>query len=625
MNSCSVLSLSVTLLAIAHFSPSAAAALVQPSAKLLNRELNGAPKPTSNASIPPTLGSGDRSLDSELLYQEPTAPDLTAPEPTDLELAQLPPSLEPQPEPQLPPPLPPPADLLPSPPPDTTPEPPGEVPATLLIERFEVRGSTVFSPEELAEVTAPFTNRPLSFAELLQARSAITQLYIDADYVTSGAIIPPQTLSGDVRVVIIEVVEGQLEDINISGNRRLNASYIRDRLAIAAGPPLNVRQLLEGLQLLQIDPLIRSISADLQAGTRLGTNILEVQVVEADSFNTALSVDNGRSPSVGSVRRQIELNQANLLGLGDGLSIGYTHTTGSDGLDLSYTLPVNPRNGTLRFVLGLTDSTVVEEPFDVLQIQSDSRYLELTYRQPIVQTPTEELAVGITASQQQSQTEIGLGDLGPFPLSRGADREGRTRVTALRFFQEWSKRSSRQVLAARSQFSVGLDLFGATVNSAAPDGRFVAWRGQGQWVRLLAPDTLLLVRGDVQLADSELLSLEQFGLGGQSSVRGYRQDFNLADSGLLLSGELRIPVLRVPEVNGLLQVAPFIDAGTTWNFGADPVNPTLIGVGVGLLWRMDDLTARLDVGFPLVSPDSSSRDSTLQEDGIYFSINYSPF
>jgi hemolysin activation/secretion protein len=38
------------------------------------------------------------------------------------------------------------------------------------------------------------------------------------------------------------------------------------------------------------------------------------------------------------------------------------------------------------------------------------------------------------------------------------------------------------VLAARSQLSAGLDLFDATVNEDAPDGKFVAWRGQLQWL-----------------------------------------------------------------------------------------------------------------------------------------------
>ncbi|NJN89591.1 MAG: ShlB/FhaC/HecB family hemolysin secretion/activation protein [Leptolyngbyaceae cyanobacterium SL_5_14] len=490
---------------------------------------------------------------------------------------------------------------------------------------FEVVGSTVFDDATLAEATAPFTNRPISFAELLQARSAVTQLYIDAGYVTSGALIPPQTLEDGI--VTIQVVEGSLEEIVVTGNRRLNSRYIRERLELAAEPPLNVPRLLEGLQLLQLDPLIENISAELSAGLRPGTSLLQVEVTEADTFAVQLSADNGRSPTVGSFRRRIQVSEANLLGLGDGLSIGYSNTEGSDGLDASYTLPLNPRNGTLNFSYGTTSSEVIEDPFNFLDIQSESRYYEITYRQPLILTPTEEFALSLTASRRESESEFLeelIGEALPFP-SLGADAEGRTRVSALRFSQEWTRQGSRQVWAARSQFSLGLDALNSTVNEDnIPDSRFFAWRGQGQYVRLLAPDTLLLVRADIQLADEGVVPLEQFGIGGQQTVRGYRQDFLLTDNGALLSAEVRLPILRVRNIDGLLQLVPFFDIGTGWNAGEDPDPNTLIGIGAGLQWRQGDrLTARLDFGLPLVSVDSEG--TTWQEDGIYFSIVYTPF
>ena len=57
---------------------------------------------------------------------------------------------------------------------------------------------------------------------------------------------------------------------------------------------------------------------------------------------------------------------------------------------------------------------------------------------------------------------------------------------------------------------------------------YFSWRGQAQLVRLLAPDTLFLIRADVQLADRALVPLEQIGVGGQETVRGYRQDLLLS-------------------------------------------------------------------------------------------------
>jgi hemolysin activation/secretion protein len=222
----------------------------------------------------------------------------------------------------------------------------------------------------------------------------------------------------------------------------------------------------------------------------------------------------------------------------------------------------------------------------------------------------------------ESKTEL-LNE--PFPLSAGANGEGKTRISAVRLFQEWVRRST-DVVTVRSQFSLGIDVLNATVNEDLPDSRFFVWRGQAQWVlHLLAPDTLVLVRGDVQITDSPLVPLEQLGLEGTQTVRGYRQDVLLTDSGLQASAEVRLPVLRVPEVDGVLQVPPFFDLGIAWNVdGVNPEPSSLFGLGVGLMWQQGDtLSARLDFGILLVSVEA--RERTWQESGVYFSVRYSPF
>lgn len=535
-----------------------------------------------------------------------------------------PPSTQPLPEAPTPAPLPPPEQLLPAPtvPPPTEGTPPGDVPETITVKQFKVIGNTVFNQADFDKVTAPYVNRPITIAELFQARSAVTQLYIDNGYITSGAYIPPQRLEGGA--IEIRVVEGSLEDIQVTGTRRLKPSYIQSRLGIATQKPLNRNKLLEALQLLQLNPLIQSISAELSAGSRPGQSLLEVRVTEANTFDAQLLLNNGRVPSVGTFQQQLQLSEGNLLGFGDSLVGSYSHTEGSNAFDFSYIIPVSPRNATIRFSTGIAYNKVVEEPFDILDIESRSRYFELSFRQPIVQTPTHEIAVGVTGTYQASRATLLDGEI-PFPAV-GADFNGETRMAAVRFFQDATWRSSVEVIALRSQFSFGLNALGSTINAEPPDSQFFAWRGQGQWVRLLAPDTLFLVRTDIQLSDRALLPFEQFSIGGIDSVRGYRQDALLTDSGIFASAEVRIPILRLPKINGILQVAPFFDIGHGWNLSNFP-NPdpqTLVSVGIGLRFQISDrITARFDWGIPLVSYPGDK--NTLQEKGLYFSLIANPF
>lgn len=497
------------------------------------------------------------------------------------------------------------------------------IPGTQTIKRFEFEGNTALSNKELAEVTKPFLGK-VTFAELLKAEAAVTKYYIDAGYINSGAVIPSgQNIQKQDGVVKMQIIEGGIEDIQVIVEGRLKPNYVHSRLAIATSSPLNRDRLLEALQLLQLDPLIQNISAELSTGSRPELSLLTVKVTETDSFNIELFTDNGRAPSVGSWRRGISLNEGNLLGFGDRLSGEYTNTDGSNTFDGRYTLPLNSRNGTLSLAGGLSGTEVVESPFDQIDITGDSYYLELGFRQPIIQTPTGELALSLTASRQQSKTELDGED---FPISAGANDRGETRISALRLVQEYTQRSQQEVFAVRSQFSLGLDLFNATVNDDSPDSQFFAWRGQGQYVRLLFPDSLLVVRSDLQFSTTALVPLEQFSLGGWQSVRGYRQDALLIDNGIFISAEVQLPIFRVDQVEGVLQVVPFIDFGIGWNSSENPVLDTnsLVGIGLGLQWQMaDNFNARFDWGIPLTNVEDSNR--TLQEQGLYFSVNYSPF
>jgi hemolysin activation/secretion protein len=537
------------------------------------------------------------------------------------------PPLPPQPEPTEPETLPPLQEILPqiepaTPDDENSPNLVEDVPQKILIRKFEIVGSTVFTPEELAKVLQPYTLRRLSFSELLAAQQAIDRLYLQNGYITSGTFLPPQKL--EEGIVVIEVIEGTVEEIKITGLNRLNSNYVRSRLKIATNAPLERNKLLNALQILQLDPLIESLAAELTAGTRPGSSILEVNLKESDAFDLTLSFDNYRAPSVGTDRRSVQLTHRNLLGFGDRLSVGYLNTDGSNSLnDLSYTIPVNAYNGTLNVRYSYTDSEIIEPPFDRADFASENSNYEVTYRQPLLQKPTEELAIGFTFSRNDSKTTLGGK---PEALSRGAEVNGETHIDALRFVQEYTTRNTNRVFALRSQFSIGVNVFDATLNGkGVPDSKFVAWRGQAQYLKLLSPDINLLLRSDLQFSDRPLVAVEQYSLGGALSVRGYRQDLLLGDNGWFNSAEVRATILRIPDWKASLELSPFLDFGKVWNTdNLALAKNTLLSTGIGLRLQVDDyFAARLDWGIPLV--EIENQGNSLQEDGVYFSVELKPF
>ncbi len=482
------------------------------------------------------------------------------------------------------------------------------------IKNIQVLGNTLFETE-IERLTEAFRGKSTTLSELYELRASISKIYTDNGYLNSGAYLPPQKIRNGI--VKIEVLEGGIETIEVTGNKHLRERYIASRLQ-SLPTPIKTEQLLERLQLLRLDPLIENISAELSAGLTPGMSRLDIKVKEADTFTFSSSLNNHKSPSIGSNSRNIGIAHLNLLGLGDTAQLNYTNTEGSDELDIGYALPINAKNGTISLAYGFNSNDIVENPFTPLDIETKSDYYELTLRQPIIYHPNREIALGLSFSRQHSETSL-LNS--PFPLSIGADESGNTNISTLRFFQEFTQRSDKSVWSMRSQFSLGADLFDATINDNAPDSTFLAWRGQSKWVRQLDDDFLFLVRGDIQLANN-LVPLEQFRLGGSTNVRGYRRDISLSDSGIFASAELRTPVLRINKLDGVVQLVPFFDLGLPWSGDNATVDVDfLVALGMGLNFSAGErFNARLDYGIPLTNTKVDG--DSLQENGVTFSLGY---
>lgn len=532
---------------------------------------------------------------------------------------------------------------FPTPPHSPSPEDTTTARETLPVTQIEIIGFTVLEPE-ITQLFREFTNSQglqiflevtpfchtrcglraiinqegITFDELIQLRTAITQLYSNNNYVTSGAFVPNnQDLTQNT--AYIQIVEGELEEIVIAGLHRLQEGYVRSRLQRAVSTPLNQQSLAEALQLLQLNPLLQRVNAELTLGSAPGRSKLLLELTEAPAFHAGVSFANNRSPSIGALQTSLFVTHDNLFGWGDRLSAEYGFVEGPDVYNFSYAIPVNALDGTLSFRFSSNDSEIVEDDFADLGINSEAWTFATNFRQPLIKTPTTELAVGLGLDLRRSQTFI-LDDE-PFSFSVGPE-DGQSQVTIIRFSQDWFNRSQNRVLAARSQFSFGIDAFDATVNDTGTDGEFFAWLGQFQWVEQLPSRILLVTRLSAQLTPDSLLSLEQFSIGGGSTVRGYRENQLVGDNGILGAIELRIPVTSNPNK---LQLIPFFEVGTVWNNQqVDPDPGTIASVGLGLRSEVfSGLNVSVDYGIPLISVDNQGY--SLQENGFHFAVTYQAF
>jgi hemolysin activation/secretion protein len=530
----------------------------------------------------------------------------------------LPPQ-RPEPPSLPPPPAPPPLAPVPAPPagPETR-EFPG---LKILVKDIEIRGNTVFTTEQLSEVTAPYTNRELTTEDIEALRLALTLYYINRGYATSGAIVQDQDFAGNV--LIIQIVEGRLAKIDVEGNYWFRTSYIRSRIERGAGPPVNVNALQERMQLLQLDPRFQRINAELQPGLALGESNLNVRVTESNPFKVRFQFDNYQSPTVGAEKGLVTVEHQNVTGFGDSLSVQYGQSRGVNPiLNVRYAVPLHPSDTTLSLQYRRSAFAVQAEPFKSLNIENRTEIFSVGLRQPLYRSLQHEFAVSLTGDHEKNKSFL-LGE--PFEFVAGATN-GQFRVSAARVGQEYIYRTGQQVLSILSRFSFGigdvLDSNSSSSVAGSADGRFFAWLGEAQGVRQLEfLRTQLVSRVTAQLTPDHLFPLEQMSVGGRYSVRGYREYSLVRDNATLASFEARVPIYSTAAGVDTLFLAPFVDYGRAWNSQVATPDPrTLASVGGGLIWNIPWRDSRFEIYYGKQLNRLKRGDGNLQDHGVHLQL-----
>lgn len=491
----------------------------------------------------------------------------------------------------------------------------------VFVRSIEIRGNTVLPESLLAETARGFVDRALDGNDLETLRTAISQHYRDAGYIGSGAVLPDQDFAGgQLRVV---VVEARLRRIELHGQRSYRAGYLRTRIAGKPGAVLNIAALEGRLQRLRREPHIQALHAELRPGTLPGELHLDVEVIEARRYGGSLEVNNYQAPAIGAVNARMGIQYANLTGWGDELSVNAGFSAGVVDVDSQYRAPLNRHDTRLDLRFRYTTTKIVDPILSGVDIEN--RYIAggVSLAQPLYRTPNTHFEMGLLGEWRQSRSYF---DGFRFDFSDAAEK-GQVRTSVLRLFQDFVHQGRSQVFAARSTWSFGLNALGAT-SGPVETSSFVAWLGQVQWIRRFEPSGMeLFARGYVQLALDPLVPFERFSVGGRYSVRGYRQNQLVSDSGYTLSFEARYPLLRAPNGRSTLQIVPFIDVGRGWfrGRGGEPPGESLAGAGIGLVWRPTDWCyAELFYGSDIWDvAETGSRD--LQDHGISFRLSVMSF
>lgn len=499
---------------------------------------------------------------------------------------------------------------------------------TVIINRVLCVGNTVLSQEELEATTREFLNRKIHAGDIEAIRRTVSQYYADRGYINSGAVLESQSLADGV--LVLKIIEGKLTEVRQRGHERLPEAYIRDRLLIGSGEPLNINELQDSYRLLLGDRLIQQLNGRLLPGTRPGEAILDVNITRARPYQLYFSSDDYQTPSVGEYTGRIGGWVDNLLTLGERIDAQFIASGGALGYNTGINLPLNARDTRFNFRYSDVSSTIIEQPIDTLNITNHVIGYDASLSHPIYRTFADDLTLGVNFVVRQNQTMV---DGACFGVEGIGIDSCETQVTVLRMSQHFSHRGESNALVGWSTFNVGFDALGATVNDPGlQSGQFFSWLGQSMFSqRLLENGTHLLVKANIQLADKPLLSLERYAVGGVYTVRGYRENTYVRDNGFNTSVELHYPIYNADtDKKNNLHLVPFWDYGGAWNNQTNELGEQstdyLFSAGMGFNWQYHQLSVDFYWAHAF-TPVSNSQLSThsIQDDGIHFRVNVDAF
>lgn len=547
--------------------------------------------------------------------------------------------------------------------------PPAALPLVeIRIRAIQLEGNSVVPCEDLQSLCSGWLNRSLVQEDLDELRFRIAGLYLSRGFLNSGAIIPDQDMKDGI--LRIQLIEGRLTDAiirtyreNSDGQRTdiskaraaVKPAYFRQRILAGNDKPLRLGTLQNRLQILQSNPNLQRINAELKPGAVPGESILLMEVTESTRprWNIGMDAHNQRSPSVGGEQLECWAETTNATGFSDALAIRMGLLTGDRGdpefdpgqtASLRYSRAVTAYDTTLDFTAERQDYVILDEVFSPLDIEGDSWEIGMVVRHPLLRSFGSHSASGVNSNQGagevlkqtvQNDVWVGLGfDMShsetrllgePFSISPGYV-DGELDLSAVRFLQDWTRRTDNSVLAARSVISFGIDGLGSTDSPDEPDSAFVSWAAHGQYSRRIGTrgDSATL-RAGFQWASDPLPSPEQWILGGRYTVRGYPENSLVSDTGWF--GAIEYSCMLPPpseDSNWRFAIVPFLDAGTGWNeTGGGPT--TLVSCGLGLRTEYADwLRGELFWGFPL-SHRELTEGGDIQDDGLHFRLTVSRF
>ncbi|MDB5989916.1 MAG: fhaC1 [Herbaspirillum sp.] len=458
------------------------------------------------------------------------------------------------------------------------------------INRFDISGNTLLSAQSIDDLVAPFTGKHRDFSDVMSALEALENAYHARGYQLVRIDLPEQEL--DQGVIRLNVVQIKIGRVKIEGNKYFNDANIRRSLPdLNEWEVPNMTDISNSLKLANENPSKKTIMT-MQTGAQDDAVDATLAISDESAWTTSANFDNTGNQQTGRTHAGVVLQNANIFGMDDVLSLQYTTTVEKPSqvrvYGAGYHMPLYSLGDSMDFFANyssvdsgtLTVGSVSTGTLDIAVTGNGALYgTRYNHNLPTWGSYESKLIYGLDYKAYKSSEMIFGTDFGNsitvHPISAtylGSYSQDKRylsgAVTLLHNIPGGSRGGQADFTAARA--GAADDYNALRFSASAIQELPAAWQVRA------------IING--QYTADALVAGEQFGAGGASSVRGFEEREVSNDSGVVGNLEVYTPPL-CKNANWQCRMLAFYDtAYTKHNHGlqGEPNQISISSMGVGV-------------------------------------------
>ncbi|MGC1037415.1 ShlB/FhaC/HecB family hemolysin secretion/activation protein [Pantoea agglomerans] len=469
------------------------------------------------------------------------------------------------------------------------------------INQISLQQASLITPDTQKRLVAPYINQCLSLDRINQLVRAISEWYVQRGYITSRAFLTEQNLSHGT--LNITVLEGKLEAIHLQGAsaRQLNMAF-----PTRAGRILNLRDIEQGME--QINRLRTTpVQIEIIPSSQPGYSIVNLTSTPEFPLTLGLNMDNSGQRSTGIGQLSGSLVGNDLLGVADrwfvsgGRSSAFSDWRDAQNFQAGVSVPYG--YGLLDYSYSWSNyhSRFNANSFDWY---SNGDNISNRLSGSWVLFRNGEIKTGVQLGLNHYVSHNWLNET----LLESSSRK----LTSLQIGFNHTQKIAGGVATLNPMLSRGMPWFDAESDKGKsddfPKAEFRKWSVSSSYQRPVTQKMWWLSSFYAQWSPDRLYGSERLTIGGENSVRGYKEQYLSGDVGGYLRNELNYSLFTLPAI-GEVSTTLALDGGWLQSDKQDRYAAgTLWGSSLGLGTRNAHVSTQLSLGIPVSYPNYLAPD-----------------